>query len=162
MKNVLDDAKAVSEEEPKVDQSNDDKVQDKKKDSQKVEDKKEAPGTEEGALLEVDDETPEDKQEGQPEDEDVPLGDLDFPIAMEEKALEHEFEVDFNSTMGFKPGNVTVHITKDVHKLVDDSDDDIAGEGKDSESDDSDSQSSSDSEDEGQLVKTIHESIDIK
>ena len=64
--------------------------------------------------------------------------------------------------MGFKPGNVTVHITKDVHKLVDDSDDDIAGEGKDSESDDSDSQSSSDSEDEGQLVKTIHESIDIK
>ena len=96
MKNVLDDAKAVSEEEPKVDQSNDDKVQDKKKDAQKVEDRKEAPGTEEGALLEVDDETPEDKQEGQPEDEDAPLGDLDFPIAMEEKTLEHEFEVDFN------------------------------------------------------------------
>lgn len=84
---------------------------------------------------------------------------------MEEKALEHEFEVDFNSTMGFKPGNVTVHIEKDVHKLVDsDDEDEVVSGSKDqeSESDDSDSGSSSDSEDEGELVKSIHESIDIK
>ena len=86
----------------------------------------------------------------------MPLGDLDFPIAMEEKALEHEFEVDLNNTLGIKPGNVTVHITKDVHKLVDDSESDSGSENS------SDSESSDSEDEEGQLVKTIHESIDIK